>query len=183
VSVPNSYSSDSNLHSSKSGSHSSIPSLVSSTTVSGDYGPENDSPYSDEEYDAVVDVDGLEPEQQAEDAGDSQLREEWCVDTGYLDKVDELASKLEYATRTMELALDRMTRMSERLEIVMIEMRRAIDTMNGREVENDGSVSRGLFELTVTHLLDRIRRYEIIDFVSNVYTEGARIAGLRRQNS
>ncbi len=66
----------------------------------------------------------------------------------------------------MELALDRMTRMSERLEIVMVEMRRAIDTMNGREVDNDGSVSRGLFEL-----------------VSNVYTEGARIAGLRRPNS
>jgi hypothetical protein len=179
----NSYSSDSNSHSSKSGSHSSIPSLASSTTVSRDYGPENDWPYSDEEYDAVVDVDGLEPEQQAEDAGDSQLQEEWYVDTGYLDKVDELASKLEYAARTMELALDRMTRMSERLEIVMVEMRRAIDTMNGREVENDGSVSRGLFELTVTHLLDRIRRYEIIDFVSNVYTEGARIAGLRRPNS
>jgi hypothetical protein len=156
---------------------------VSSTTVSRDYEPENDSPYSDEEYDAVVDVEGLEPEQQAEDAGDPQPQEEWYVDTGYLDKIDELASKLEYATRTMELALDRMTRMSERLEIVMVEMRRAIDTMNGREVENDGSVSRGLFELTVTHLLDRIRRYEIIDFVSNVYTEGARIAGLRRPNS
>ncbi len=177
------HSSDANPHSSKSGSHSSIPSLASSTTVSEDYGPENNWPYSDEEYDAVVDVNGLEPEQQAEDAGDSQLKEEWYVDTGYIDKIDELASKLEYATRTMELALDRMTRMSERLEIVMIEMRRAIDTMNGREVENDGSVSRGLFELTVTHLLDRIRRYEIIDFVSNVYTEGARIAGLRRPNS
>ncbi len=178
-----SHSSDSSSHSSKSGSHSSIPSLVSSTTVSRDYEPENDSTYSDEEYDAVVDVEGREPEQQAEDAGDPQPQEEWYVDTGYLDKIDELASKLEYATRTMELALDRMTRMSERLEIVMVEMRRAIDTMNGREVENDGSVSRGLFELTVTHLLDRIRRYEIIDFVSNVYTEGARIAGLRRPNS
>jgi hypothetical protein len=33
---------------------------VSSTTVSRDYEPENDSPYSDEEYDAVVDVEGLE---------------------------------------------------------------------------------------------------------------------------
>jgi hypothetical protein len=173
----------SSSHSSKSGSHSSIPSLVSSTTVSKDYEPENEFSYSDEEYNAIVDIDGHEPEQQAEDAGDSQLQEEWYVDTGYLDKVDELASKLEYATRTMELALDRMTRMSERLEMVMIEMRRAIDTMTGREVESDGSVSRGLFELTVTHLLDRIRRYEIIDFVSNVYTEGARIAGLRRPNS
>jgi hypothetical protein len=179
----NSHSSDPSSHSWKSGSHSSIPSLASSTTVSEDYGPENDWPYSEEVYDAVVDANGLEPEQQAEDAGDPQLKEEWYVDTGYIDKIDELASKLEYATRTMELALDRMTRMSERLEIVMIEMRRAIDTMNGREVENDGPVSRGLFELTVTHLLDRIRRYEIIDFVSNVYTEGARIAGLRRPNS
>jgi hypothetical protein len=178
-----SYSSDSNLHSSRSGSHSSIPSLVSSTTVSGNNEPENDSPYSDADYDAVLDVDELEPEQQAEDEEDTQLQEEWYVDTGYIEKVDELASKLEYATHTMQLALDRMTRMSERLEIVMIEMRRAIDTMNGREVENDGSVSRGLFELTVTHLLDRIRRYEIIDFVSNVYTEGARIAGLRVPNS
>jgi hypothetical protein len=140
-------------------------------------------PFSDEEYNAVVDVEGHGPERTAEDAGDPQLQEEWYVDTGYLDKVDELASKLEYATRTMELALDRMSRMSERLEIVMVEMRRAIDVMSGREVENDGSVSRGLFELTVTHLLDRIRRYEIIDFVSNVYTEGAQIAGLRRPNS
>ncbi len=177
------HSSDSSSHSSKSGSHSSIPSLVSSTTVSRDYEPENDSPYSDEEYDAVVDVEGHEPEQQADNTGDSHQQEEWYVDTGYLDTVDELASKLEYATRTMELALDRMSRMSERLEIVMVEMRRAIDTMTGREVESDGSVSRGLFELTVTHLLDRIRRYEIIDFVSNVYTEVARIAGLRRPNS
>jgi hypothetical protein len=155
---------------------------LSSTTVSRDGEQGNDSPYSDEEYDVIIDVEGLEPEQHA-DVTDSQQQEEWYVDTGYLNKIDELASKLEYATRTMELALDRMTRMSERLEIVMIEMRRAIDTMNGREVENDGSVSRGLFELTVTHLLDRIRRYEIIDFVSNVYTEGARIAGLRRPNS
>ncbi len=100
--------------------------------------------FSDEEYNAVVDVEGHEREQQAEDAGDPHRQEEWYVDTGYLDKVDELASKLEYATRTMELALDRMTRMSERIEIVMVEMRRAIDTMTGREVENDGSVSRGL---------------------------------------
>jgi hypothetical protein len=156
---------------------------VSSTTASNDYEPEDDQPYSDEEYDAIVDVEGLEPVQHVEDAGEPHQQEEWYVDSGYLNKIDELASKLEYATRTMELALDRMTRMSERLEIVMIEMRQAIDTMNGREVENDGSVSRGLFELTVTHLLDRIRRYEIIDFVSNVYTEGARIAGLRRPNS
>ena len=157
--------------------------MLSSTTVSRDGGLGNDSLYSDEEYNAIIDVEGLEPEQHADVTGNSQQQEEWYVDTGYLNKLDELASKLEYATRTMELALDRMTRMSERLEIVMIEMRRAIDTMNGREVENDGSVSRGLFELTVTHLLDRIRRYEIIDFVSNVYTEGARIAGLRRPNS
>ncbi len=156
---------------------------MSSATVSEDYEPENDSLYSGGEYDAVVDVEGLEAVRHDEDAGDPQQNEEWYVDTGYLNKVDKLASRLEYATRTMELALDRMTRMSERLEIVMIEMRRAIDTMNGREVENDGSVSRGLFELTVTHLLDRIRRYEIIDFVSNVYTEGARIAGLRRPSS
>ncbi len=134
---------------------------MSSTTVSKDYEPEDDPPYSDREYDAIVDVEGLEPVQHVEDAGEPHQQEEWYVDTGYLNKIDELASKLEYATRTMELALDRMTRMSERLEIVMIEMRRAIDTMNGREVENDGSVSRGLFELTVTHLLDRIRRYEI----------------------
>jgi hypothetical protein len=173
----NHYSSDSSSHSSTSGSHSSIPDLLSSTTVSRDGG------LGDEDYEAIIDVEGLKPEQHAGVTEEYQQQEEWYVDTGYLDKVDELASKLEYATRTMELALDRMTRMSERLEIVMIEMRRAIDTMNGREVENDGSVSRGLFELTVTHLLDRIRRYEIIDFVSNVYTEGARIAGLRRPNS
>jgi hypothetical protein len=156
---------------------------LSSTTVSRDGGLGDDSPYSDEEYEAIIDIAVHEPEQHADVTGDSQQEEEWYVDTGYLNKIDEIASKLEYATRTMELALDRMTRMSERLEIVMIEMRQAIDTMNGREVENDGSVSRGLFELTVTHLLDRIRRYEIIDFVSNVYTEGARIAGLRRPNS
>jgi hypothetical protein len=128
---------------------------VSSATVSEDYEPENDWQYSGGEYDAVVDVEGLEAVRHDEDAGDPQQKEEWYVDTGYLDKIDELAPKLEYATRTMELALDRMTRMSERLEIVMIEMRRAIDTMNGREVENDRSVSRGLFELTVTHLLDK----------------------------
>ncbi len=176
-------SSGSSSHSSKSGSHSSIPSLVSSTTVSRDYEPENELSYSDEEYHAVADVEEHEPERHVEDEEDSHKQEEWYVDTGYLEKVDELASKLEYATRTMELALDRMSRMRERIEIVMVEMRRAIDAMTGREVENDGSVSRGLFELTVTHLLDRIRRYEIIDFVSNVYTEGARIAGLRRPNN
>jgi len=173
----NHYSSDSSSHTSTSGSHSSIPDLLSSATVSRDGG------LGDEVYEAIIDVESLEPEQHADVAENSQQEEEWYVDTDYLNKIDELATKLEYATRTMELALDRMTRMSERLEIVMIEMRRAIDTMNGREVENDGSVSRGLFELTVTHLLDRIRRYEIIDFVSNVYTEGARIAGLRRPNS
>ncbi len=65
----------------------------------------------------------------------------------------------------------------------MVEMRRAIDVMSGREMESDGSVSRGLLEMTVTHLLNRIRRYKIMDFVSNVYTEGARIAGLRRPNN
>jgi hypothetical protein len=179
----NHYSSDSSSHSSRTGSHSSIPDLLSSTTVSRDGELGNNSQYSDEEYEPIIDVEGLELEQHDNVAEEPQPQEEWYVDTGYLNKIEELASKLEYATRTMELALDRMTRMSERLEIVMIEMRRAIDTMNGREVENDGSVSRGLFELTVTHLLDRIRRYEIIDFVSNVYTEGARIAGLRRPNS
>ena len=153
---------------------------MSSATVSRNDELRDGSPYSVEEYEAIIDVEGFEPEQHADVTEDCQQQEERYVDSGY---IDELASKLEYATRKMELALDRMTRMSERLEIVMIEMRRAIDTMNGREVENDGSVSRGLFELTVTHLLDRIRRYEIIDFVSNVYTEGARIAGLRRPNS
>ena len=171
------YSSDSSPSTSTSGSHSSIPDLLSSATVSIDGG------LGDEVYEAIIDVEGLEPEQRADVAENSQQQEEWYVDTGYLNKIDEIASQLDYATRTMELALDRMTRMSERLEIVMVEMRLAIDTMNGREVNNDGSVSRGLFELTVTHLLDRIRRYEIIDFVSNVYTEGARIAGLRRPNS
>jgi hypothetical protein len=171
------YSSDSSPSTSTSGSHSSIPDLLSSATVSIDGG------LGDEVYEAIIDVEGLEPEQRADVAENSQQQEEWYVDTGYLNKIDEIASQLDYATRTMELALDRMTRMSERLEIVMVEMRRAIDTMNGREVDNDGSVSRGLFELTVTHLLDRIRRYEMIDFVSNVYTEGARIAGLRRPNS
>jgi hypothetical protein len=177
------HSSESSSHSSKTGSHSSIPSLVSSTTVSEDYEPENELSYSDEEHHTEADVERHEPGEHAEGEEDSHPQEEWYVDTGYLDKVDELASKLEYATRTMELALDRMSRMSKRLEIVMVEMRRAIDVMSGREMENDGSVSRGLFELTVTHLLDRIRRYEIIDFVSNVYTEGARIAGLRRPNN
>jgi hypothetical protein len=171
------YSSDSSPSTSTSGSHSSIPDLLSSATVSIDGG------LGDEVYEAIIDVEGLEPEQRADVAENSQQQEEWYVDTGYLNKIDEIASQLDYATRTMELALDRMTRMSERLEIVMVEMRRAIDTMNGREVDNDGSVSRGLFELTVTHLLDRIRRYEMIDFVSKVYTEGARIAGLRRPNS
>jgi hypothetical protein len=171
------YSSDSSPSTSTSGSHSSIPDLLSSATVSIDGG------LGDEVYEAIIDVEGLEPEQRADVAENSQQQEEWYVDTGYINKIDEIASQLDYATRTMELALDRMTRMSERLEIVMVEMRRAIDTMNGREVDNDGSVSRGLFELTVTHLLDRIRRYEMIDFVSNVYTEGARIAGLRRPNS
>jgi hypothetical protein len=171
------YSSDSSPSTSTSGSHSSIPDLLSSATVSIDGG------LGDEVYEAIIDVEGLEPEQRADVAENSQQQEEWYVDTGYLNKIDEIASQLDYATRTMELALDRMTRMSERLEIVMVEMRRAIDTMNGREVDNDGSVSRGLFEITVTHLLDRIRRYEMIDFVSNVYTEGARIAGLRRPNS
>ena len=171
------YSSDSSPSTSTSGSHSSIPDLLSSATVSIDGG------LGDEVYEAIIDVEGLEPEQRADVAENSQQQEEWYVDTGYLNKIDEIASQLDYATRTMELALDRMTRMSERLEIVMVEMRLAIDTMNGREVNNDGSVSRGLFELTVTHLLDRIRRYEIIDFVNNVYTEGARIAGLRRPNS
>ena len=171
------YSSDSSPSTSTSGSHSSIPDLLSSATVSIDGG------LGDEVYEAIIDVEGLEPEQRADVAENSQQQEEWYVDTGYINKIDEIASQLDYATRTMELALDRMTRMSERLEIVMVEMRRAIDTMNGREVEDDGSVSRGLFEITVTHLLDRIRRYEMIDFVSNVYTEGARIAGLRRPNS
>jgi hypothetical protein len=171
------YSSDSSPSTSTSGSHSSIPDLLSSATVSIDGG------LRDEVYEAIIDVEGLEPEQRADVAENSQQQEEWYVDTGYINKIDEIASQLDYATRTMELALDRMTRMSERLEIVMVEMRRAIDTMNGREVDNDGSVSRGLFEITVTHLLDRIRRYEMIDFVSNVYTEGARIAGLRRPNS
>jgi hypothetical protein len=171
------YSSDSSPSTSTSGSHSSIPDLLSSATVSIDGGLGN------EVYEAIIDVESLEPEQHADVAENSPQEEEWYVDTGYLNKIDEIASQLDYATRTMELALDRMTRMSERLEIVMVEMRLAIDTMNGREVNNDGSVSRGLFELTVTHLLDRIRRYEIIDFVSNVYTEGARIAGLRRPNS
>jgi len=171
------YSSDSSSSTSASGSHSSIPDLLSSATVSIDGGLGN------EVYEAIIDVESLEPEQHADVAENSPQKEEWYVDTGYLNKIDEIASQLDYATRTMELALDRMTRMSERLEIVMVEMRLAIDTMNGREVNNDGSVSRGLFELTVTHLLDRIRRYEIIDFVSNVYTEGARIAGLRRPNS
>jgi hypothetical protein len=171
------YSSDSSPSTSTSGSHSSIPDLLSSATVSIDGG------LGDEVYEAIIDVENLEPEQRADVEENSQQQEEWYVDTGYINKIDEIASQLDYATRTMELALDRMTRMSERLEIVMVEMRRAIDTMNGREVDNDGSVSRGLFELTVTHLLDRIRRYEMIDFVSNVYTEGARIAGLRRPNS
>jgi hypothetical protein len=171
------YSSDSSPSASTSGSHSSIPDLLSSATVSIDGG------LGDEVYEAIIDVENLEPEQRADVEENSQQQEEWYVDTGYINKIDEIASQLDYATRTMELALDRMTRMSERLEIVMVEMRRAIDTMNGREVDNDGSVSRGLFELTVTHLLDRIRRYEMIDFVSNVYTEGARIAGLRRPNS
>ncbi|MFO0005026.1 MAG: hypothetical protein ACK559_28245, partial [bacterium] len=106
-----------------------------------------------EVYEAIIDVEGLEPEQRADVAKNSHQQEEWYVDTGYINKIDEIASQLDYATRTMELALDRMTRMSERLEIVMVEMRRAIDTMNGREVDNDGSVSRGLFEITVTHLL------------------------------
>jgi hypothetical protein len=151
--------------------------LLSSATVS------IDGRLGDEVYEAIIDVESLEPGQHAGVAENSQQEEEWYVDTGYINKIDDIASQLDYATRTMELALDRMTRMSERLEIVMVEMRRAIDTMNGREVDNDGSVSRGLFELTVTHLLDRIRRYEMIDFVSNVYTEGARIAGLRRPNS
>jgi hypothetical protein len=177
------YSSDSSSHSSRSGSNSSIPDLLSSTTVSRDGELGDDSQHSDEEYEPIIDVDGLELEQRADVAEEHQQQEEWYVDTGYINKIDEIASQLDYATRTMELALDRMTRMSERLEIVMVEMRRAIDTMNGREVDNDGSVSRGLFEITVTHLLDRIRRYGMIDFVSNVYTEGARIAGLRRPNS
>jgi hypothetical protein len=173
----NHYSSDSSSHTSVSGSHSSIPDLLSSATVSRDGG------LGDEVYEAIINVESLEPERHADVAENSHQEEEWYVDTGYINKIDEIASQLDYATRTMELALDRMTRMSERLEIVMVEMRRAIDTMNGREVDNDGSVSRGLFELTVTHLLDRIRRYEMIDFVSNVYMEGARIAGLRRPNS
>ncbi len=112
------HSSDSSSDSSKSDSHSSIPSLVSSTTVSRDYEPENELSYSDEEYHAEAYVEGHETEEHAEGKGDSHLQEEWYVDTGYLDKVDELASKLEYATRTMELALDRMSRMSERLEIL-----------------------------------------------------------------
>ena len=171
---PNPHSSDVNHYSPDSGSHSSIPDLLSSATASIDGG------MGDEIYEAIIDVESLEPGQHTEN---SKQEEEWYVDTGYINKIDEIASQLDYATRTMELALDRMTRMSERLEIVMVEMRRAIETMNGREVDNDGSVSRGLFELTVTHLLDRIRRYEMIDFVSNVYTEGARIAGLRRPNS
>ncbi len=171
------------MHSSTSSSHSSIPSLVSCTTVSGqtsgDYGPEKELSYSDEEYQSEAGEEGDEPGAHNEE--DSHLHEEWYVDTGYLDKIDNLASRLEYAARTTELALDRMSRMSERLEIAMVEMRRAIDVMTGREMENDDSVSRGLFEMTVTHLLDRIRRYEIVDFTSNVYTEGRRIAGLRRQ--
>ena len=171
------YSSDSSSHTSTSGSHSSIPDLLSSATVSINGG------LGDEVYEAIIDIGSFEPEQHAGVAENAPQEEEWYVDTGYINKIDEIASQLDYATRTMELALDRMTRMSERLEIVMVEMRRAIDTMNGREVDNDGSVSRGLFEITVTHLLDRIRRYEMIDFVSNVYTEGARIAGLRRPNS
>jgi hypothetical protein len=171
-----------NLLSSTSSSHSSIPSLVSSNTVSRDSEPENECSYSDEEHQREAGEEDNEPGEHNKDEQDSHLHEEWYVDTGYLDKIDELASKLEYATRTMELALDRMSRMSERLEIAMVEMRRAIDIMTGREMENDDSVSRGLFEMTVTHLLDRIRRYEIVDFVSNVYTEGRRIAGLRRQD-
>jgi hypothetical protein len=90
--------------------------------------------------------------------------------------INESALKLEYAARTMEFAINRMSRMSERLEVAMVEMRRAIDIMTGREIEDDDAVPRGLFEMTVTHLLDRIRRYEIVDFIDKVYAEGRRIA-------
>ncbi len=160
--------------------NSSTPSLNSSSTISTqtsrDSEPEGELYYSDEEHQGEAGEEGNEPGEHHEGEGeDSHLHEEWYVDTGYLDKVDKLASKLEYAARTMEFAINRLSRMSERLEVAMVEMRRAIDIMTGREIENDDSVSKGLFEMTVTHLLDRIRRYEIVDFIDKVYAEGRRM--------
>jgi len=66
----NHYSSDSSSHTSTSGSHSSIPDLLSSATVSGDGG------LGDEVYEAIIDVESLEPEQHADVAGNSQQEEE-----------------------------------------------------------------------------------------------------------
>jgi hypothetical protein len=75
----NHYSSDSSSHTSTSGSHSSIPDLLSSTTASRDGGPE------DEVYEAIIDVESLEPVQHA-DVEENSQQEEWYVDTGYINK-------------------------------------------------------------------------------------------------